>query len=385
MLPILFVAACMATAGANWLGTLKWRRTAAAHWAERARLLWPARKCAGTNAFLLPVYSGALKFVLDGAFSPWCVATAVAAWFGVVVGTYPLDREIRPTLTFRQWLRIVIAAWSLRILYWGAWIGGTLLMPERFNWLWFLTAAGVLAFQVLLQRWLWRKLFALGGLLARAGNRLEGIVGRSAERMRVPTPVVWLAQLPIAAAYALPLSRELWFTTGLMEICDDEEISAICAHELAHLTESRAALAMRLLGSLSLFPLLFVRPLLNSLGFPVGVLLPLFLVLAVVLPVRKLRQRMEKRADSVAAEQQSAAGIYARALEKIYRENQMPAVSDSHGRIHPHLYDRMLAAGIQPDFPRPKPPGSTNLAYIALWAGMGALIGLALARSGFSN
>jgi hypothetical protein len=25
--------------------------------------------------------------------------------------------------------------------------------------------------------------------------------------------------------------------------------------------------------------------------------------------------------------------------------------------VHPHLYDRMLAAGVTPDYPRPQPPG----------------------------
>jgi hypothetical protein len=44
-------------------------------------------------------------------------------------------------------------------------------------------------------------------------------------------------------------------------------------------------------------------------------------------------------------------------LEKIYQANQLPAVMRGNNMVHPHLYDRMLAAGVTPDYPRPQPPG----------------------------
>lgn len=48
--------------------------------------------------------------------------------------------------------------------------------------------------------------------------------------------------------------------------------------------------------------------------------------------------------------------IYARALAKLYRANETPAVMSRKRLVHPHLYDRLRVAGITPDFPRPDPP-----------------------------
>ena len=46
-----------------------------------------------------------------------------------------------------------------------------------------------------------------------------------------------------------------------------------------------------------------------------------------------------------------------RSMIKLHEANAAPAVM-SGKQTHPHLYDRLLAAGIQPDFPRPDPPGT---------------------------
>ena len=54
---------------------------------------------------------------------------------------------------------------------------------------------------------------------------------------------------------------------------------------------------------------------------------------------------MEKRADQLALNEQVQEGVYARALEKLYRENKIPAVNVNDKQTHPHLYDRMVAAG----------------------------------------
>jgi len=53
---------------------------------------------------------------------------------------------------------------------------------------------------------------------------------------------------------------------------------------------------------------------------------------------------------------ESDESVYAPALEKLYRENQLPAVNINDRQTHPHLYDRMLAAGITPNYPRPGRP-----------------------------
>jgi hypothetical protein len=48
------------------------------------------------------------------------------------------------------------------------------------------------------------------------------------------------------------------------------------------------------------------------------------------------------------------AGTYARALSGLYQDSLLPAVMAKGRSTHPHLYDRLLAAGVTPDFPRPK-------------------------------
>ena len=60
------------------------------------------------------------------------------------------------------------------------------------------------------------------------------------------------------------------------------------------------------------------------------------------------------RADAIAHANEPDPGIYARALAKLYEDNLLPAVNAKDRATHPHLYDRMLAAGVTPDFPRPK-------------------------------
>jgi hypothetical protein len=65
--------------------------------------------------------------------------------------------------------------------------------------------------------------------------------------------------------------------------------------------------------------------------------------------------RLETRADAMAKGNEAETGAYAQALLKLYTDNLLPAVSARKRATHPHLYDRLLAAGVTPDFPRPAP------------------------------
>ena len=68
------------------------------------------------------------------------------------------------------------------------------------------------------------------------------------------------------------------------------------------------------------------------------------------------RRRMEVRADVFGSRVLEDKGIYAQALAKLYQANEMPAVMPRKRMAHPHLYDRMLVAGVSPDFPRSDRP-----------------------------
>jgi len=166
------------------------------------------------------------------------------------------------------------------------------------------------------------------------------------------------------------VTRELVFCDRLLELCDDDEVAAICDHELAHLKESKAVLALRIVGSFAATPLVFIVPCAQHWGIW-GLFPPLLTTLLLLVLVKKISRRMENKADHVAHKEQAGEGVYARALEKLYRENQTPAVAFNNRQVHPHLYDRMLSAGITPDYPRPQKPKKftwIGWVFIVLWS-----------------
>ena len=88
------------------------------------------------------------------------------------------------------------------------------------------------------------------------------------------------------------------------------------------------------------------------------------------------RRRMEVRADVFGSWLHEEKGIYARALAKLCEANEMPAVMHHKRLPHPHLYDRMLVAGITPDFPRPNRPArwGTWLGVLILTVNMASFL-----------
>ena len=76
---------------------------------------------------------------------------------------------------------------------------------------------------------------------------------------------------------------------------------------------------------------------------------------------------MELRADVAAAGSDGESPSYARALEKLYEAGKLPAVMPGNSMVHPHLYDRMIAAGVTPDYPRPAPASRMSaVAWVCL-------------------
>lgn len=339
---------------ANRVGLVAWRRSAGAHWTERARQLWPARVTAVSNIIMLPVMLHAAQSLVAPEWADHWLVSGLAALAGALLGNYAFDREVFPAMAPRVWLAHAITGWGLRLSVWVVFTVGLVIMPREFGWNTLWIAGGYLLFHLSLQFGLAFWCLRRGKILVAPGARLVDLVERCAVRTGIRPRRVWAMTGPLALASAYPVTRELVFSDRLAEICSDEEVESVCAHEMAHLGESRATLAGRVLGSLALFPILFLNPALARYSFG-AFLLPL-LSLGVFLFSRRLSRRMEVRADSSAAASQSAEGVYARALEKIYRENQLPAVNVNSRQTHPHLYDRMQAAGITPDFPRPARP-----------------------------
>jgi Zn-dependent protease with chaperone function len=339
----------------NWLALIPWRRSRGAHWTERARELYPARAAATQSIWLIPANAFLLAMLLHPADRFLAPATGFLAWIGALLGTWQFDKEVVPGPSFRTWLHLAFVGAGLRLAGWFVLIGAVVAMPDTFGWVTAaMTTVVVLVFLWLLWggglrvlRWL--------RLLVPADARLQGIVSDTAGRMGIKVCAVWILEFPTSSAAALPPTRELLFSRRLLELHPDHEIAAICAHELGHLTESKLVLAGRILISCALLPWIWIKPTVHTFGVSGLAAIALLTGLSIMLG-RRLGRRMETRADRLAAEHQNEDGTYAQALARLYEANQMPAVMPGKRKIHPHLYDRLLAAGVTPDYPRPEAP-----------------------------
>lgn len=350
-----FCVAFLLAWGLNWLALIPWRRSNQEHWTERARRLYPVRMAAVWNVWLIPANCIlAQVWLFSEAEALWAV-TGLCAWIGAILGSYSFDREVFPLLRFPAWLRYVAATWVLRFGVWAVFIGAVAIMPHEFGWHVAALVGGVLLFHLLLQYGLGSWLARRFGLLCPPTERLRSIVADTAQRMTVPFRTVWLLTGPYSFAGVWLTTRELLFSERLMDTHPDEEVAAICAHEMGHLKESKMTLLGRIVGSMVLFPLLLLSPALGTFG-PLGLMLIAMVIGVLVVFNRRLARRMEKQADRVALENERETGTYARALERLYQTNQMPAVMPDNRRAHPHLYDRLMAAGVTPDYPRPAAP-----------------------------
>jgi Zn-dependent protease with chaperone function len=376
-----FAAACLLMVLANWAGLIPWKRAANAHWTERARVLWPVRRTAAFSIILLPCLLVQLHWYLFPFIASNWIVDGSASFIGAVFGCFWFDRQVFPGIGFKGWCQQMIAWSGMRFGIWIVLVAAIILMPEKIGWRMLLVASGFLVVYCLLNWGLFLRYLRLVRFLQPAGQRLQRIVDAViANTGNVKVRATWELGGYLATAFAFPTTREMAFSKRTLEICSDEEVAAICAHEIAHLKESKWILAARLLGSLAIFPLIFIPPVMFALG-PMGCFIPVLLMLAMLRFAKWLSMRMEKRADELALNEQASEGIYARALEKLYRENQSPAVAVNNRQTHPHLYDRMLAAGITPDFPRPAPPQRFTLFGWAVLFGLGILVGLTFAHS----
>jgi Zn-dependent protease with chaperone function len=352
---ILIGAAVLAAGGTlvtNWLALIPWRRSKTKHWSEQARILYPVRTTAAANLWVVPaILILAVLLIWPETPALWAFVGMVAA-LGVMAGTIPMDQEIFPRIPVRALWRQAAIGCLMRFLIWFVFIGAVALMPVEFNTLAWAIGGAVLGLWVIWSRgglvWAGRKL----GLFLPAPERLRKIATDTASKMNVPFREVWLVRAPLAQAYAMPGTRELLFTERLLELLPDDEVAAICAHELAHLTESRPARYSRSVQLLMFLPWLFFNPMVHAFG-QIAFLGLLANTMMVPRIYRKLSRKLESRADQMAKSNEGDAGTYARALTRLYEDGLLPAVSPKNRTTHPHLYDRILAAGVTPDFLRP--------------------------------
>jgi Zn-dependent protease with chaperone function len=388
-IPAVFIASLVIARLSAMIALLKIREHKESHWVERARAGQPARRVVILNCILLPVLFAPLTPLWEGPFarvtgSTPIVLAVLAAFFGAYLSGFYVDRTLRsPGLSLGRWLRGQACVWLVYRTHVLIIPFVVLFMPREINVRAVLVMiGGSVAFALaarggglIVARWL--------GWAWPASPRLLAVVETATARTGVRPRVVYEIGWNIANALAFPFGRQLAFTAPLVEILSDEELAAVTAHELGHLAEPRRVLLARLAGPYVAMALVAVTPLLGVI--PWEFLLPLFAVpLITVILLRRMARRMEERADAVAKTHEGDSGTYARALEKLYEYNLTPAVTESKRTIHPHLYDRLISAGIEPDYPRPLPPprrAGTFCLILSLFLAIAVNVGLLVART----
>ncbi|MFH1437883.1 MAG: M48 family metalloprotease [Pseudomonadota bacterium] len=360
-IPLAFLLSLAAASLGAFISAMPLRRFRGGPWPEKVRVVWPVRIMTSLNLLFLPILIGGLMILFQSPIARvpahWlCVLAGLAAFAGALIVRIRREKTVqRERAAFVYRLQGFFTVWLILLPQVLVAAAVWALLPSRMN----LHAAAVLAAGAAAMGFCARG----GGLLAAralglakpASGRLTGIIEATAQRVGVRPKGVYEIRWAKANAFAFPLSGRMAFTDASLKVMSDEEIGAIAAHEMGHLAESRLVSLAR---ASILFGLLMVaagKPIAGSFGWHAFlVVFVSFFVL--ILLIKKMARRMEMRADEVAHSAEAGAGVYARALEKLHEHNMIPAVMPGKRRVHPHLYDRLLAAGVQPAYPRPGPP-----------------------------
>lgn len=184
--------------------------------------------------------------------------------------------------------------------------------------------------------------------IAEAAAEAEGV--RVALVLRAPTD-------RLANAAAIPWARTMIVTDRIVRLLKPDELRAVLAHEAGHLSEAPWVAAARLGTAFTLLFVLTTGVRVGAALHPEGALVAIAVGLLLAVPgllvLRRVARRMEERADA-RARSTTGSAVLADALTKIHEDARMPMVTGAR-RVHPDLYDRLVACGRDPG-PRPSPP-----------------------------
>lgn len=339
------------------LASLSYRRLPAdTHWTERARQWMSFRICGATTLIWTAMFTAAACAVWAQTSILLLSLLTVAAIVGVLAGgrIARLGMAVPPALK-DSWVPGTLVLWA--VLAPGMPMLFVLLAINANRALTvetLLITAGVAGIVML---WctgpnLWA--LRLMGILRPVPASLQASIDRLASGTSTRVRRASLLALPMANAFAFPWRRELAFTPGLIDVLDEHERDSVIAHELGHLREPISMHAARLAG-LGLIGVIGLSPATaKTLELP-GTLCSLAAYFIGARLLGRFSRKAEENADASAKESEASEGTYARALEKIHAASLIPAVLNRNA-THPHLYDRMIKAGITPEYGRPQPP-----------------------------
>src|SRR2546425_185368 len=146
------------------------------------------------------------------------------------------------------------------------------------------------------------------GLAAPPSPRLAAIVEEVSRRVGVQPRTTYEVRTSMANAFVFPASGVLAFTERALGVLDDDEVAAICAHELGHLAEPRLLHVIRCLEPYLLLPLGALPLVMTSFGAR-GTAAMVGAITIASFACRRFRRGREERADRVAHAHQGEAGV----------------------------------------------------------------------------
>ena len=327
------------------------------HWTERARHWEPVVVAMRNIAIFTSVFGAALGWLTGGPFSllPMELLVlfgAMGGYAGSIAGQMlflPRIARVTSRELFRRYV-IYRICFGMGI---PLWIVSLLCVSETMSverWLVMLVSS-----LMFLAASLWPPLGIARalGVLREADEPYQKLLSGISDRLGHEPRGLWVFDMGLANAFALYVSNNIVMTEQLLECVNDDELDTILVHEMAHLTDRASNKFGGAAGILVLALIPFAAATFLSGHWSGWVLL--FVVVGLLILNRRSARRMEDHADETSTRHQFDEGVYARALEKIYAYNLFAAVR-SKRKAHAHLYDRMLAAGVTPDYPRPEPP-----------------------------
>jgi Zn-dependent protease with chaperone function len=336
------------------------RRAANQHWTEQARHLTALRR---HFAFSTVIPVGACVGVMLVAHRSQPPAAQAGIMVPVLLG-FLLGGMLRGRLARRMVPPAIatrpsrVALWFFQVP-WVLFFAGVALQTGRPDARFFVILGIFLVAMLLWSLGCHLGLLEWVGALRPGRPALSAACQEAAAAAGLPAPRVWEIADSTANAFALPFRRAVLATTPLLDILNGPQLAAVCRHEMAHLAEPLRVHLPKLLMPLfyafwmSLPTLLRVAPRgtepLVFIGGPLAYLLLVRLLTAG-------SHHRETVADQAAVRSDDDPAVYTSALEAIHRANRIPARLGHGKRTHPDLYDRMLAAGIQPGFSCPAPP-----------------------------
>jgi hypothetical protein len=354
-------------------------------WPLRARAMQPARVALVLNIFavalLLPPV-GMVFFGLLGFRPPflWMAAAQLIGLCGPIAVAMLMAWRIAPRQpALSYWITGCLSAlffsFPNTMVYVGMAIALALMPPTLANVaVMLLIAACAMAFAAWGGGiWVARAL----GLARPALPRATHAANWAGERVGVPASAVFELRWPRVTVDAFVFSRYLVLTDAAADLLGDEELLALCVRELTFFQQPWLAGGLRAMDSALVFFLLGC----TAVGFVLGgnaMLVGTLTGYGGVYVMRPFARRVQLKADALAARSAIDPAAALRAMERQYELNLKPVVASFNSGREPHLYDRMVAAGISPAYPRPEPPSKLKV-ILSLAACVGTCIALSIA------